>query len=428
MKNQKRAIPAYAEGDGLRLVADQAKSGAHVNAGTGLRKTRVHELDGLRAIAILLVIGCHYHWFAARLWGLPKFGWVGVDVFFVLSGYLITSILLGLKGDEHPFRRFYKRRCLRILPPLLLSLLAIALACALVRDHNLFSRRSLANMALFAQSFGSPRFLLHPHWQPLTASRLPTAPLGLLGPMSNSASILWSLSIEEYFYLLWAPAVLLLSRKSILRVAFAICAGEVVFRWLYFRGRQDYFSIYHRFDALIYGALAALLFQQFLRRRWIPRLLAVLSAGLVIAILWRSAPVVGFELRSDPTFMILGLPLVSIFVGSIVCLIVMEPGSRHPAWVILRSWPMRTVGVVSYTLYLIHGLVYLLLSRVIQSPAVCALSSLGIAVFAAWLSWHFVESPILAMGEVPAGKLSKGVPVNTPLQPATPYSTNMQSP
>jgi peptidoglycan/LPS O-acetylase OafA/YrhL len=175
--------------------------------------------------------------------------------------------------------------------------------------------------------------------------------------------------------------------------------------------------------------LVALLFQQFLRRRWIPRFLAVLSAGLVVAILWRSAPVAGFEIRNDPTFMILGLPLVSIFVGSIVCLIVMEPGSRHPAWVILRSWPMRTVGIVSYTLYLIHGLVYLLLSRVIQSPAVCALLSLGIALCAAWLSWHFIESPILAMGEVPAGRLQPtGVPVNTPLQSATPYSTNMQSP
>jgi peptidoglycan/LPS O-acetylase OafA/YrhL len=234
--------------------------------------------------------------------------------------------------------------------------------------------------------------------QSLTVSRLAPGFEGLPRAMSNSASILWSLSIEEYFYLLWAPIVLLLNRKSILRVAFAICAGEIVFRWLYFRGRQDYFSIYHRFDALIYGALAALLFQQLIGRRWILRIGAIVSAGLIFLILWRAAPVIGLEIRDDPMFMILGLPLIAIFVASIVCLIVMDTDSPHTAWIVLRSRPMRMIGVVSYTLYLIHGLVYLSLSRIIQSSAICALSSLAVAILVSWLSWRFVEGPILSRG------------------------------
>jgi surface polysaccharide O-acyltransferase-like enzyme len=63
---------------------------------------RIKELDGLRAIAILLVLGAHYQGFASFLHGLPEFGWIGVDIFFVLSGYLITTNLLRLRGQPRP--------------------------------------------------------------------------------------------------------------------------------------------------------------------------------------------------------------------------------------------------------------------------------------------------------------------------------------
>src|ERR1700743_2520087 len=81
--------------------------------------SRILELDGIRAIAILLVLGCHYAGFATQLGGFPMFGWVGVDIFFALSGYLITTILLGLRGRPAPYRTFYSRRAVRILPPYL---------------------------------------------------------------------------------------------------------------------------------------------------------------------------------------------------------------------------------------------------------------------------------------------------------------------
>ena len=93
----------------------QSASGRSERANT----SRVLELDGLRALAILLVLGCHYPGFANRAGHLPEFGWIGVDVFFALSGYLITNILLGLRTRPTPYRTFYSRRFIRILPPYL---------------------------------------------------------------------------------------------------------------------------------------------------------------------------------------------------------------------------------------------------------------------------------------------------------------------
>src|SRR4051812_43085856 len=106
-------------------------------APTIVRKSssRIRELDGLRAIAILVVIGCHYPLFARQLGGIPMFGWVGVDIFFVLSGYLITSVLLNLKGRTDAFKVFYKRRFLRILPPYLMAIAAMYAAVILFRSH-----------------------------------------------------------------------------------------------------------------------------------------------------------------------------------------------------------------------------------------------------------------------------------------------------
>ena len=399
MKGPAQLVAGSRETGSSRATPAGADTEVHLVPNGGMQRDRIEELDGLRAIAILLVIGCHYHWFAARLSGLPKFGWIGVDVFFVLSGYLITSILLRLKGSAQPFRYFYWRRCLRILPPLALALFAMGAACAVTGDARFFSPRFLLTNALFLQSFGSPGFLLHPQFHSLSVTTLRPSFSGLEGSISSSAGVLWSLSIEEYFYLLWAPVVLLLSRKSIMQLAITICVGEMIFRWLYFRGRQDYFSIYHRFDALIYGAIVALLFHQLVGRRWMVRLTGTLSAILILFVAWRSTPMLGLELRDDPTFMVFGLPLFAIFVGSMVSLIVMEAGSPHPAWRILRSWPVRTIGVLSYTLYLIHTLVYLSVGRVVPSPIQRAFLSLGVALLLSWLSWHFIESPILAIGQ-----------------------------
>lgn len=77
----------------------------------GQSRARVPELDSLRAFAVFAVLSCHY-----LLGFAPKLGWMGVDLFFVLSGYFITTILLAARGEKNYYRRFYLRRALRILP------------------------------------------------------------------------------------------------------------------------------------------------------------------------------------------------------------------------------------------------------------------------------------------------------------------------
>lgn len=358
-------------------------------------KARIYELDGLRAIAIILVIFSHYEAYARLLGGLSRFGWIGVDIFFVLSGYLITSILLQLKTSEHPFRDFYFRRCFRILPPLSLALIAVAVACLFTGDHAFFSVNSLVKNGLFLQSFRNPNFLLHPHIPSLHPSALPLSEIGMSGPMSKSAAVLWSLSIEEWFYLLWAPVVLWFSRKSVIAIAIAICVVEFAFRLFFFTGMMDHLSIFHRFDALIYGAFVALFIGQLKARRWIPRTLFVVSASLVAVIIWAIRPVLGREIRSSVIFMGFGLTLISICVASIISMLVISANSRNPINAALRFAPVRLVGTISYTLYLIHVLVYLLLTKLLGVGMAVALTATALSMMAAFMSWRFIESPLL---------------------------------
>jgi peptidoglycan/LPS O-acetylase OafA/YrhL len=358
-------------------------------------QNRIIELDGLRGVAILLVIGCHYQAFATRLWQLPKFGWLGVDIFFVLSGYLITFILLGLRGRSDAMPKFYGRRFRRILPPLGMALFATAIACALTRDREFFAGRSILKNLMFLQSFGNLLPLLHGlmahHFHTLSALMLPPATDGVVGGISASASLLWSLSIEEYFYLLWAPVVLWLGRKLIVTTAIGICVVEFFVRWICFTGRPDYFSIYYRFDALLYGALLALL----LRRVSSKTLLAIVSVavGALFILLYSIRPFVGLEIRNSPLFMVFGLPLISIAAASIVGLCVIHRGE---VWLSpLRLSPLQAIGKISYMLYLIHILVYLSVLRFFSPSLPMAVFSFCCACLLSWASWKYIESPIL---------------------------------
>src|ERR1700682_758721 len=227
-----------------------------------LNARRIPELDGIRGIAIILVIGCHYEVFARQIWGLPKFGWVGVDIFFVLSGFLITSVLLNLRGRDDSFRLFYCRRFRRILPPYIIFIALTYVLSAVLDDHSLSSVRAVVKNAFFLQSFGALSKIVHQlasgrMWG-LAHSSLPYTVRGLTGGVSAGTFVLWALSVEEYFYLLWVPAVLWMNRKWLVMTGIAVCFGAFTFRWLGFIGFDSYLSIYCRFDALMFGGFVAL--------------------------------------------------------------------------------------------------------------------------------------------------------------------------
>jgi peptidoglycan/LPS O-acetylase OafA/YrhL len=368
-----------------------------------LNARRIPELDGIRGIAIILVIGCHYEVFARQIWGLPKFGWVGVDIFFVLSGFLITSVLLNLRGRENPFTLFYGRRFRRILPPYIVFMVLIYVISAVLGDHSLYSTREVVANAFFLQSFYGIFRTIHqlassPTWR-LSHSSLPYALHGLSGEVSSGTGVLWSLSIEEYFYLLWAPAVLWMNRKWLTITGIAVCFGAFTFRWLGFNGVASYFSIFHRFDALIFGSFVALLISSNLPQKTLNAILIVagwLGAGMLAAVLVPMGNVLNMEVRDDHIFFAFGLPAYSLMAASAIGLAVTKSGSSHLGF--LRSRTLRFIGTISYALYLFHGFVYLCFLHFFQPTWIMSLAALCCAVGLSWLSWLYVESPIMDRG------------------------------
>lgn len=361
---------------------------------------RTPELDGLRGIAIALVVGCHYEVFARQLWGFPKFGWVGVDLFFVLSGFLITSVLLKLRGQPKPFNTFYARRFRRILPPYIAFILLIYGITAALHDNALYRPRSALGFVFFLQSFAKLGPTLHQvasgQGLHLQHTSMPLMKSGMSGRVSEARDVLWSLSIEEYFYLLWAPVVIWIGRRWIVTAAATICLVAFLVRWFGFIGFESYFSIFHRFDAPVCGALVALLIASDLPRRSVNAILfatGIAGVATLVAVLAPMGDFLSMEVRDDHVFGVFGIPAISLFAASVVGLAVTNSGAS--ALLLLRSSVLSTLGTISYTLYLLHGLVYLVFLQFFMPTWVMSMVALSCAVILSWLSWEYFERPIL---------------------------------
>lgn len=361
------------------------------------------ELDGLRGIAILLVIGCHYEVFARQLWGVPKFGWVGVDLFFVLSGFLITSVLLNLRGQAAAFGKFYARRVRRIFPPYLVFLVLLYVVTAVLGDYSLYRRVTIVKNVLFMQSFGkiAPVVQTMSSGQTLSLARghLGPALAGARGAVSKSWTVLWSLSIEEYYYLLWAPVVLWMSRRRAVITGIALCFLALAIRWLGSIGSDSYFSVYHRFDAPVFGSLLAFLTASKIPRRTVNTVLGLAGLAAVATLALVLVPmgnVLGREVRQDHSFIVFGLPSLSLVAAMVVGISVTKSGSRF--LFLLRLGVLRFLGKISYTLYLLHSFVYLCFLHFFAATWAVSLAALFCAVILSWASWAYIERPILAGG------------------------------
>jgi peptidoglycan/LPS O-acetylase OafA/YrhL len=284
-------------------------------------------------------------------------------------------------------------------------------------DHSLYSFWIVVKNAFFLQSFGGLSDTLHqlalgPMWR-LTHSSLPYTSRGLIGDVSAGTGPLWSLSIEEYYYLLWAPAVLWMNRKWLVMTGISVCLGAFTLRWLGFIGVASYFTIYHRFDALIFGSFVALLFSSNLPQKALNAILITagcFGAATLAAVLVPMGNVLNMEVRADHIFIAFGIPALSVMAASAVGLAVMKSGSSH--LYLLRLRALRFIGTVSYTLYLLHGLVYLCFLHFFQPTWVVSLAALCCAVGLSWLSWLYVERPILE-GGTSSARRHMGVSLHT---------------
>jgi peptidoglycan/LPS O-acetylase OafA/YrhL len=347
------------------------------------------ELDGLRGMAALMVVFYHaFYWSMGENWSaFPKLvasvtqvGWTGVDLFFVLSGFLITGVLLRAKGRPKFLRLFYVRRALRILPVyygflLILEILSPTRNTGFV----LVSLIYLSNASLL---FGIPM---------------------IYGP-------LWSLSVEEHFYLLW-PWVVSAARISLLAViAGAVVVVEPLLRLRGFKTGADTFILsWFRFDGLALGALIALFSHSRFYSRW--RLTAAAAASLLsgIALVSVFAPL-GILTRTRP----LGASMQATCCGLLYCgcvaLVVAWSGTGVTAWLRLRT--LRYCGDISYCLYVIHLLVFFSWDGFMRRAGIplwpgrrfdviClrAMACTGISLGIAALSRRFWELPFLRLKE-----------------------------
>jgi len=198
-------------------------------------------LNGLRGIAILLVL--LYHNFA--YFQITYFGWVGVDLFFVLSGFLITRILLSAKESDHYFKNFYIRRALRIFPLYYLSILIF-----------LFIEHALPLPA--TMSFSNHLDFYLSYFQNLLYFQKSDQPLG-----HSILNHLWSLSVEEHFYILWPWFVFYLTEKQLVRTGVIIIIASKLLSLILLKQGMSWVTVYTfsfvRFETLMMGALLAIL-------------------------------------------------------------------------------------------------------------------------------------------------------------------------
>jgi peptidoglycan/LPS O-acetylase OafA/YrhL len=323
----------------------------------------IPELDGLRAFAIAAVLVVHSN-FGFPIGWLERarvYGWAGVDLFFVISGYLITSILLDSRDKPHYYRNFYARRGLRIWPLYYLLLLFVFV----VSPH-------LGN---WANQDYNPRVHRWPYYlfyvQNLVYSRLG----------SFSLVITWSLCVEEQFYLVWPFLVRLCSRRALTAVAIAVLVAETPFRmFLHHLGTDmGFFFTFARLDPIAVGALVAL------NPRW-------------FKYTWLAAPWAFWLIkRGDFEYIYLAL---SLAFGWVVMRAVVD-GSR---FLCLR--PLRFLGRISYGVYILHPIAFAIFWLtpycwiVEKWPGGTLLRMIGqvlIPLPLAALSWYAFEKPILGL-------------------------------
>lgn len=361
---------------------------------------RIRELDGIRGIAIALVMATHLLKRANYLTGnatliafgeLFRIGWVGVDLFFVLSGYLITSILLKTRQEPHYFKNFYARRILRIFPLYYVTLL-ITLPLLPALDKSL-GPQTQANW---------PVFLVYLQNWLYVFGREP----------SNVVGVTWSLAIEEQFYLLWPFIVKKLERRQLARfilgsllLILTARLGLVFFaRSLINLEDLYYYASFIRSDGLLMGALLALALQSDFWREWLRR-----RAGWVW---WASLAGLTLMLVSGPPsasftnlpLMTVGYSLLAVFFAACLALALTGKENNPLRW-LFSNRGLIFFGKYSYALYLFHLPVgVFLLNFFWQSGRKNAAVwlgytalSFGITILLALISWNALEKRVLRL-------------------------------
>ena len=344
------------------------------------------------------------HYFAAPAAGTFRFlsgywfrlGWIGVDLFFVLSGFLIGGILLDVRGSPSYFKTFYARRIYRIIPLYYAWIVAYIVLVTggrsfLIAHFGTFEGVdfSVLSQFLFLQNFGAYLTSAVSFWW---------------------FAVTWSLAIEEQFYLVSPLLVRYASKRALAAFLIAVTVGAPLLRlvirshfasgpWLAYRLMPC------RADSLAIGMLAAVLWRNAAFREWLTAhggylhgLFGVLLAGVAVLWRWSSDPLL-------PLTQTIGYTWLALFFAVMLLLALSQPAA--PIAVLARLGFLRDLGGVSYCIYIIHCPVFLFCHQILlhtlpvvtngKAAAVTILAA-AITYAIAKLSWKFMEEPLLRRG------------------------------
>lgn len=335
-------------------------------------------LDGIRAFAVLFVLFFHVHP------GEFPGGYTGVDIFFVLSGFLITGILVREwdRAGRVAFGRFYVRRALRLLPALLALAVLLCLAYAVVLPADERSDSILAVLAAVAYV---------------------TSPLAASGVDLGSMLHAWSLSVEEYFYLVWPLLLVVLlrwvgRRRAVIAVA-AVSAIAIAYRLA--AGFSDwsleriYYAADTRAEQLLIGCLLAVVM---IDRTFVPPMWVTMLGAAALCIF--------VVVPADTTASLYrhgGSTILALITATVIAGVVTHPMSRFGRFLSLR--PLTWLGKRSYGVYLWHLPIIALVGRALPESVptlpIVLVTTLVVAAF----SFRYVEEPFLRMkGRFPSSR------------------------
>ncbi len=358
-------------------------------------------LDGLRGIAILLVMLHHFTYYRltagidAQIGNVLFFFWTGVDLFFVLSGFLITGILLDSRGSERYFTTFYARRTLRIFP---LYYLVLFVAFVVLPQFPAVHPVLVGNDQVQAQ---------WPYWFYVTNFSIANG-----GWVHGWVDVAWSLAIEEQFYLVWPLVIWSCPPRLVALLCAVILVAEPIARVFARATDVPPLSIFvltwFRLDGFATGALLALAQRRGLLPsldRWAPVVVIAGVAGII------ACTILGGDTWWWNRWMQqYGYSLIAVAAGAMLVSAISRPADSLWPRMLSAGW-LRAFGKYSYCLYLIHAPVMRAVREYVFNPQ--EYETFGIAPWSAqvlfygaatapafalaWLSWHLFEAPILRL-------------------------------
>lgn len=331
----------------------------------------IPSLDGFRALSISIVFLGH------SFKNLPIPGGLGVTIFFFISGYLITTLLLREFDSSHSidFKGFYVRRLLRLMPPLLITM---AFGGGLVG-------LGLADGTLDPVGLMSQIFFFYNYWDAHHTN-----------DVISGLGILWSLSVEEHFYLIF-PAIFILCLKKKWNMVWLPALAVVILVWRIFKFSVigvDEWAIYSltdtRIDSIIWGCcLAVLLHRKILNANWYSDNISIAAFIAGCGIILVTLVVRDDNFRSTIRYTLQGVALIPIFYYAMY-------NKKSIFYAILNNKSVRKLGVYSYTFYLVHYIILNAFSYkdVFSSVIVTAVVAGTLSIIYSAIMHEFVERPI----------------------------------